>query len=137
MESRVLTELLQGVDPSGGTAPSLLDALVNVGGIGLVAAIFLYATGLLYRHNVAATAREITRLEESHRAEIARLDEAHSKEVARIDAAYGKEVDRGNRLEVDLSGLNKLINTSLAGELVRATEAIREAAEMMRDHRRP
>jgi hypothetical protein len=44
-------------------------------------------------------------------------------------AAYKKEVERGDRLEGELRDLNKLINTQYAGELVRATEAIRKAMD--------
>jgi hypothetical protein len=43
--------------------------------------------------------------------------------------AYKKEVERGDRLERELHDINHLINTQYAGELVRATEAIRKAMD--------
>lgn len=108
------------------TVPPAGDTLLQYGAVGVVALIFIYATYRLF-----------SLLQESHAKEVTRIEAAHAKEVARVEAAYDKEVARGDRIEKELADLNKLINTSLAGELVQATGAIREALEIMRDRRRP
>lgn len=45
---------------------------------------------------------------------------------------YHKEVNRGDRLEVELLSLNKLVSGELSGHLVRATEAMREVTDMLK-----
>ena len=77
-----------------------------------------------------------TEARSSHAAEIERIQATHQSAIERADAAYDKEVTRGDRLESELRELNRLINDKLAGELVKATDAIREALEMTRDRRR-
>lgn len=110
----------QGVAPSPLTEPWL-----QYGAPGAMAAVCIYAVYKLF-----------SSLEASRKAELERIQVAHSDAIARADAAYDKEVIRGNRLETELREINRLINDRLAGELVQATDAIREALEMTRDRRR-
>lgn len=53
-----------------------------------------------------------------------------------LEKAYQQEVARADRLEQELLALNKLITEQLAGELVHATEAIRDVVELLRSRRR-
>ncbi|MEV6555860.1 hypothetical protein AB0M22_09100 [Nocardia sp. NPDC051756] len=111
---------LQGNDVSPGT-----DSLLQYGAVGAVAVIALFVAYRLFNN-----------LEAAHKAEIERIEAAHRDAIQRADSAYGKEVTRGDRMESELRDLNRLINDKLAGELVRATDAIREAFETMHDRRR-
>ncbi|WP_454199605.1 hypothetical protein [Nocardia sp. Marseille-Q1738] len=120
---------------TGGEVQPLTDAFVQYGAIGVIAAFFVYATVFLYKRSEAAHGSEIARIDAAHSNAIASLQSAHSKEVERLEDALDKERERSTRFEGNLSDLNQLINTQLAAQLVRATEAIREAADM-RDHRR-
>lgn len=122
----MLTTLLWRISADDGVVPRTTDSLLQYGAVGVIAIIFIYATYRLF-----------TLLQESHAKEIERIDTAHAKEVARIEAAYDREVVRGTRVESALADLNNLVNTKLAGELVQATDAIREALEIMHDRRRP
>lgn len=54
----------------------------------------------------------------------------------RISAIVDAERARADRLETELLNLNKLISSELSGHLVRATEAMREVAQMLRDRDR-
>lgn len=101
------------------------DVLLQYGAIGVVALIFI---GVAYKL--------FNQVQASHTGEIARTEASHTAAIQRADSAYDKEVTRGDRLESELRDLNKLINEKTAGELVRATEVIREAFETMHDQRR-
>jgi hypothetical protein len=101
------------------------DTLLQYGALGAIAVICL-----------AGTAKMLANLIAGHKSEIERIEVAHQAAIQRADAAYDREVSRGDRLEVELRDLNKLINDKLAGELVRATDAIREAFETMHEQRR-
>jgi dsDNA-specific endonuclease/ATPase MutS2 len=103
----------------------LTSVLPQYGAIGVIALICIYAVYKLF-----------TNLIESHKSEIERIELAHKDAIQRADSAYDKEVSRGDRLENELRDLNRLINDKLAGELVRATDAIREAFETMHEQRR-
>jgi hypothetical protein len=103
-------------------APDLNSTLPQYGAIGVIAAICIWAVVKIFNRLVAQHQEELVRIEASHKAA-----------VARADAAYDREVMRGDRLEGELRELNKLVNDKLAGDLVRATDAIREAFEIMRD----
>lgn len=107
------------------SVPIGTDNLLQYGAVGVLALIFIYATYRLF-----------TLLQESHAKEISRIETAHAKEIGRIEVAYDREVQRGDRIESELGDLNKLVNGKLAGELVQATDAIREALEIMHDRRR-
>lgn len=50
----------------------------------------------------------------------------------RISLIVDAERARADRLEAELLALNKLISSDLSGHLVRATEAMREVAEILR-----
>lgn len=103
------------------------DVLLQYGAIGVVALIF-----------IGVAAKLFNQVQTSHTGEIERIEAAHQAAIARADTAYDKEISRGDRLESELRELNRLINDKLAGELVRATDAIREAFETMHDRsRRP
>lgn len=109
----VLTRpVLLGIE-NGAVSP-VQDSFLQYGAIGAVALIF-----------IAVAIKLFNQLQESHKAEI-----------QRADSAYEKEVGRGDRLESELRDLNKLINEKLAGELVRASDAVREAFETMHERRR-
>lgn len=110
--------LAQQADPLASTLP-------QYGAIGVIALVCIYAVYKLFNNLV-----------ESHKAEIERIELAHKDAIQRADSAYDKEVSRGDRLENELRELNRLINDKLAGELVRATDAIREAFETMHEQRR-
>lgn len=112
--------LIEAQSPSTLTEPWL-----QYGAPGAMAAICIYAVYKLF-----------SSLEASRKAELERIQAAHADAIARADAAYDKEVSRGDRIENELRELNRLINEKLAGELVRATDAIREAFETMHDQRR-
>lgn len=101
------------------------DVLLQYGAIGAIALICIYAVYKLFNSLVAA-----------HRNELERIEAAHKDAIQRADSAYDKEVSRGDRMENELRELNRLINDKLAGELVRATDAIREAFETMHERRR-
>lgn len=107
-------------------AVSGLDVLQQYGLPTFVALVFGWVAWKLFNQGQA-----------SHAAEIERIQAAHRSAIERADAAYDKEVARGDRMESELRDLNRLINDKLAGELVKATDAIREALEMTRDRRRP
>lgn len=55
---------------------------------------------------------------------------------SRGEDAYKKERERGDRLESELLNVNKLISDRLAGDLVRATETMREVIEIIRTRRK-
>ncbi len=116
---------LWAAEADGEPVPVGTDSLLQYGAIGAIAAICIYAVYKLFNSLVS-----------SHAAEIERITASHHDAIARADAAYDKEVTRGDRLEIELRELNKLINDKLAGELVRATDAIREAFETMHERRR-
>ncbi|WP_280393028.1 hypothetical protein [Nocardia wallacei] len=106
-------------------ADSIINVLPQYGAIGVIAALALFGVVRLFN-----------RLVETHKSEIERIEASHRSAIERADSAYDREVARGDRLEGELRDLNKLVNDKLAGELVKATDAIREALEMTRDRRR-
>ncbi len=107
-------------------APEIITTtLPQYGAIGVIAAISIWGTVKIFNRLVA-----------QHQAELERIEGTHQAAIERADAAYDREVSRGDRLEGELRDLNKLVNDKLAGELVRATDAIREAFETMHDQRR-
>ncbi|WP_280319834.1 hypothetical protein [Nocardia wallacei] len=106
-------------------ADSIINVLPQYGAIGVIAALALFGVVRLFN-----------RLVETHKSEIERIEASHKSAIDRADSAYDREVARGDRLEGELRDLNKLVNDKLAGELVKATDAIREALEMTRDRRR-
>ena len=112
------------------------DTLLQYGAIGAIAVVCLAATAKMLANLIAGHKSEIERIEATHKAAMHRTEIAHQAAIQRADAAYDREVSRGDRLEVELRDLNKLINDKLAGELVRATDAIREAFETMHEQRR-
>ena len=81
-------------------------------------------------------AAELSRIEAAHRAAIERAEAAHKAALERSDAAYQSECARGNRLEAELRDLNRLINDKLAGELVRASDVVRQTFESTYTERR-
>ena len=103
-------------------APDFTSTLPQYGAIGAIAAICIWAVWMMFGRLVA-----------QHQAELERIDAAHKAAVTRADAAYDREVVRGDRLEGELRELNKLVNDKLAGELVRATDAVKEAGDHMRE----
>jgi hypothetical protein len=116
---------LWAAEADGEPVPIGTDSLLQYGAIGAIAAICIYAVYKLFNSLVT-----------THKSEIERIELSHKDAIQRADAAYDKEVTRGDRLETELRELNKLINDKLAGELVRATDAIREAFETMHERRR-
>lgn len=132
---------------SQGASTPITEPLLQYGAIGAIAAICIYAVYKLFSsleasHKAesdrvqAERKAELERIQAAHKAELERIQVAHTAAIERADAAYDREVARGDRLEGELSGLNKLVNDKLAGELVRATDAIREAFETMHEQRR-
>lgn len=117
--------LIRALPILGQQADIATSILPQYGAIGAIAALCLFAVVRLYNNQTA-----------THKAEIERIEATHRAAIERADAAYDREVTRGDRLEVELRDLNKLINDKLAGELVRATDAIREAFETMHEQRR-
>lgn len=117
--------LLLGIESQTGTGSPVTDVFLNYGAIGALLLVFIAATYMLFNRLTAA-----------HQHEIERITTAHEKELARVESAYTKEAARGDRLEKELADLNKLVNTSTAGVLVRATDAIREALGIMHNQRR-
>lgn len=101
------------------------EVWLQYGALGAIAVVCAYAVVKLFNNTIA-----------THKAEIERIEAAHKDAIQRADAAYDTERTRGDRLEIELRELNKLINEKLAGELVRATDAIREAFETMHEQRR-
>lgn len=101
------------------------DSFLQYGAIGAVALIF-----------IAVAFRLFNQLQAAYKAEMERIDAAHNAAIQRADSAYGNEKTRADRLESELRELNKLINDKLAGELVRASDAVREAFETMHERRR-
>lgn len=132
----MLTWLLVAEAQGESVSPFPTEPLLQYGVLGIFAVILIYATVRLFKIIQESHAKEVARIQDSHANEIVRIQEAYSKEVSRLEVAYDREVNGRNRVESELSDLNKLINTSLAGELVRATDAIREALENERDRRR-
>lgn len=106
-------------------APDLTSTLPQYGAIGAIAAICIWAVVKIFNRLVA-----------QHQTELERIEASHKAAIQRADAAYDREIARGDRLEGELRDLNKLVNDKLAGELVRATDAIREAFETMHEQRR-
>lgn len=115
---------LLATDPRADTAPPAADSLLQYGAIGIVAAIF-----------IAVAYKLFNQLQATHKAEMERIEAAHAAAIQRADSAYGNEKTRADRMESDLRDLNKLINDKLAGELVRASDAVREALETMHNRR--
>ncbi|WP_227979994.1 hypothetical protein [Nocardia spumae] len=101
------------------------DTLPQYGAIGAIALVCIWGFIKIFNRLVA-----------QHQAELDRIQTAHKNAIDRADAAYDKEVSRGDRLESELRELNKLVNDKLAGELVRATDAIREAWGNVHDQHR-
>jgi hypothetical protein len=75
------------------------------------------------------------RLEAAHAAEIARIEATHKAAIERADAVAVIERSRADRMETELREINKLINDKLAGELVRASDTVREALEQRHSER--
>lgn len=117
--------LLLGIESQTGTGSPVTDVFLNYGAIGAILLVFIAATYMLFNRLTAA-----------HQSQIDRITAAHEKELARVEAAYAKEAARGDRLEKELADLNKVVNTSTAGVLARATDAIREALGIMHNQRR-
>jgi predicted lipoprotein len=111
------------------------DILLQYGAIGAIAVVCLFATARLFTSLVAGHKSELERIDASHKATVHRAEAAHQAAIQRADAAYDREVARGDRLEAELRDLNKIINDKLAGELVRATDTLREVIETMRERR--
>lgn len=115
---------------------AIANTLPQYGAIGAIALVCMYAVYKLFNNLVASHKSEMERSEAAHRAAAELAAAAHLAAIQRADNAYDREVARGDRLEVELRELNRLINDKLAGELVKATDAIREALEVTRDRRR-
>lgn len=111
------------------------DSFLQYGAIGTVALIFIAVAYKLFNNLEASNKAAMERLEAAHKAEIERIEAAHKAAIERSDSAYDNEVGRGNRLESELRDLNKLVTDKLAGELVRASDAVREAFETMHGRR--
>ncbi|MFC9436925.1 hypothetical protein [Nocardia sp. NPDC057030] len=62
-----------------------------------------------------------------------RIDRIYEAESQRHDRLYETERQRADRLEAQLISLNGLISSELSGHLVRATEAMREVTQMLRN----
>lgn len=123
------------------------ESLLQFGAVGVMAFIFAGVALRLYNQlqgsNLAATtqlkeahAAEIVRLELTHKVAFERLETAHAAAITRSDAAYQDEKARADRMEAELRDFNKLINDKLAGELVRASDIVREALEQTHAERR-
>lgn len=117
--------LIRAIPILGQQADAITSTLPQYGAIGVIALVCMYAVYKLFNNLIA-----------SHKSETERIEVAHQAAIQRADNAYDREVQRGDRLEQELRDLNRLINDKLAGELVKATDAIREALEVTRDRRR-
>lgn len=117
--------LIKALPILGQQADAITSTLPQYGAIGVIAGLCLFAVARLFNNLIA-----------THKAEIERIELSHKAAIERADTAYDREVLRGDRLESELRDLNKLINDKLAGDLVRATDAIREAFETMHEQRR-
>lgn len=126
--------ILLGIE-NGAVVP-VQDSFLQYGAIGAVALIFIAVAYKLFNNLDAANKAAMERIEAAHKAEIERIEAAHKAAIERADSAYSNEVVRGNRLESEQRDLNRLINDKLAGELVRASDAVREAFETMHTDRR-
>jgi undecaprenyl pyrophosphate phosphatase UppP len=116
--------LLQSETPNPAVSP-ITDVFLQYGALGAVCLIFIAATFKLFNH-----------LNDARDHEADRVTAAYEKQIERIEAAYDTATARGDRLERELAELNKVAHTT-AGVLAQATDAIREAMQIMHDHRRP
>lgn len=86
---------------------AVANGLLQYGAVGILALVGLAAVWILWK----------------------RIDKIY-------DDIYDAEHKRADRLEAELINLNKLISSELSGHLVRATEAMREVTDMLRQRDR-
>jgi hypothetical protein len=111
------------------------DPFLQYGAVGAVAALFIAVAWRLFNVVQQSSAAATVRLEAAHAAEIARIEATHKAAIERADAVAVIERSRADRMETELREINKLINDKLAGELVRASDTVREALEQRHSER--
>lgn len=101
----LLTLLLtqQPIDP-------IATGLLQYGAVGVLALSGIYTVRVLWK-------RQERLFEDMHKQTLESL---------------AKEQQRGDRMEVELLSMHKLVSGELSGHLVRATEAMREVTSMLR-----
>jgi hypothetical protein len=132
-------------DPAAAT--SVDDSFMQAGIAGAVALVLGGVVIRLYTQvqgtNNAAMAQlkeahavEMARIEAAHHAALERMDAAHKAALERSDAAYQFERARADRMENELREFNKLVTDKLSGELVRASDIVRQTFESTYSERR-
>jgi hypothetical protein len=112
------------------------DPFLQYGVVGVVATLFIGVSIKLFNMNQVATRSAMERIEAQHAAEIVRIEASYKSAFERADAAFISERSRADRMESELREMNRLINDKLAGELVRASDTVREALEQRQSERR-
>jgi hypothetical protein len=105
----------------------------NTVGVIPVAAFIQYgAVGILALASITALV-VLWRSYEKHKEQMA---DVFRQEKEQLQAFLEQAQQRADRLESKLLELNAVVSEQFAGELVRATEAIKECVELMRGRRR-
>lgn len=98
-----------------------VSSFIQYGAVGILALVSITAVVVLWRSY------------EKHKEQMA---EVFRQEKEQLQAFYDQAQQRADRLEQKLLELNSVVSEQFAGELVRATEAIKECVELMRGRRR-